>query len=105
MRKAGRRALKKLESGTAVLDNIKDAEGATWLDVDEDVSSSRLPTADGLLTSFPILPHPQGTLDILVQRSGSQHGASRKLTFIKNNYFHDAFFLKALGKRSQTRTR
>jgi hypothetical protein len=41
----------------------------------------------------------QGSLDILVQRGGNS-GASRKAVFIKNNYFHDAFFLKALGAPS-----
>jgi integrin alpha FG-GAP repeat containing protein 1 len=40
----------------------------------------------------------QGSLDILVQREASSGGrASRRMTFIKNNYYHDAFFLKALG--------
>lgn len=39
----------------------------------------------------------QGSLDIMVQRSGS-NGAAREIVFIKNNYFHDAFFLKALGE-------
>lgn len=38
----------------------------------------------------------QGSLDILVQRGGNT-GAARRAVFIKNNYFHDAFFLKALG--------
>lgn len=32
----------------------------------------------------------------MVQRSGNS-GAARQIDFIKNNYFHDAFFLKALG--------
>lgn len=38
----------------------------------------------------------QGSLDILVQRIGNS-GAARQPVFIKNNYFHDAFFLKAQG--------
>lgn len=38
----------------------------------------------------------QGSLDILVQRTGNS-GAARQPVFIKNNYFHDAFFLKAQG--------
>ncbi len=37
----------------------------------------------------------QGSLDILVQRTGEQMG--EKVTFVQNNFFHDAFFLKALG--------
>ncbi|KAJ9127497.1 hypothetical protein QFC24_000906 [Naganishia onofrii] len=56
---------------TNALANIWDARGATWLDIDED-----------------------GTLDIVVLRSGKQDG--QKITFIKNNIFHDAFFLKAV---------
>jgi len=45
--------------------------GVAFLDVDED-----------------------GTLDVLVQRTGGQTGD--KVTFIQNNFFHDAFFLKAI---------
>lgn len=32
----------------------------------------------------------------MVQRTGNT-AAARQIVFIKNNYFHDAFFLKALG--------
>jgi hypothetical protein len=35
----------------------------------------------------------------MVQRSGGS-GAARTIEFVKNNYFHDAFFLKALGEYS-----
>ena len=35
----------------------------------------------------------QGSLDLMVQRSGEQDG--QKITFIQNNFYHDAFFLKA----------
>lgn len=58
---------------TTALNTINDAKSAIWLDIDED-----------------------GTLDILVQRSGLSSGASRQFKFIRNNYFHDAFFLKTL---------
>lgn len=45
----------------------------------------------------------KGSLDIMVQRTGGG-GAAREVVFIKNNYFHDAFFLKALGEsRSLTK--
>ncbi|WWC61849.1 uncharacterized protein I303_104434 [Kwoniella dejecticola CBS 10117] len=62
----------KVRSGKAwdALDGITDAEGASWMDIDDD-----------------------GSLDILVQRSGSQSG--ERVTFIQNNIYHDAFFLKA----------
>lgn len=52
-----------------VLDDIWDVRNAAWIDVDED-----------------------GSLDIVLQRSGKQDG--HRLTFIKNNLFSDAFFLK-----------
>ncbi|KAK4688706.1 integrin alpha FG-GAP repeat containing protein 1, partial [Tremellales sp. Uapishka_1] len=53
------------------LDEIWDAAGASWLDLDDD-----------------------GSLDIMVQRTGDQ--TEHKVEFIQNNFFHDAFFLKAL---------
>lgn len=75
---AGRRTYVKIGGNQAkALNGIKDAKSAMWLDVDED-----------------------GSLDILVQRTGRRSGASRQLTFIKNNYYHDAFFLKTLCKRT-----
>jgi len=37
----------------------------------------------------------QGTLDIMVQRIGSQSGS--RVLFIQNNFYYDAFFLKAIG--------
>ncbi|BGO97546.1 hypothetical protein RTG_01521 [Rhodotorula toruloides ATCC 204091] len=69
--KRGRRAFRVLSEGAEALTKIKDVESATWVDVDDD-----------------------GSLDILVQRIGNS-GAARQPVFIKNNYFHDAFFLKA----------
>ncbi|KAK4705610.1 integrin alpha FG-GAP repeat containing protein 1, partial [Phenoliferia sp. Uapishka_3] len=68
----GRRAFKVRTDGAEVLTKITDAESVHWVDMDDD-----------------------GSLDIMVQRSGGG-GASRQVVFIKNNYFHDAFFLKAL---------
>jgi integrin alpha FG-GAP repeat containing protein 1 len=37
----------------------------------------------------------QGSLDILVQRSGAT--GQGKISFIQNNIYYDAFFLKAIG--------
>ncbi|KAJ9112839.1 hypothetical protein QFC20_002167 [Naganishia adeliensis] len=69
---AGRRKFKVVTGPvTDALSKIWDARGAAWLDIDEN-----------------------GTLDIVIMRSGKQDG--QKTTFIKNNMFHDAFFLKAL---------
>lgn len=70
---SSRRSFAKLEGDAAnALNSIQDAKSAMWMDIDED-----------------------GSLDILVQRSKGS-GVSRRITFIKNNYFHDAFFLKTL---------
>ncbi|GAA5896345.1 hypothetical protein JCM8208_001852 [Rhodotorula glutinis] len=66
-----RRAFRVVSEGAEALDKITDVESASWFDVDDD-----------------------GLLDILVQRLGNS-GAARTPVFIKNNYFHDAFFLKA----------
>ncbi|KAG0143907.1 hypothetical protein CROQUDRAFT_660602 [Cronartium quercuum f. sp. fusiforme G11] len=56
------------------LNSITDAKSAFFMDIDED-----------------------GTLDLVVQRAavGGQPGA-RSVTFLKNNFFNDAFFLKAM---------
>lgn len=64
-----------VKDGAEVLDSIDDARSASWVDVDED-----------------------GSLDLLLQRTdaSSRNQDSRSITFIQNNYFFDAFFLKAL---------
>lgn len=74
-----RRAFRVVKNGAEALTNIKDVESAHWIDMDDD-----------------------GTLDILVQRSGNT-GAARRQVFVKNNYFNDAFFLKALGESACVR--
>ncbi|KIO28141.1 hypothetical protein M407DRAFT_72199 [Tulasnella calospora MUT 4182] len=67
----GRRYFEPVTKSVGPLEEITDARSVTFLDMDED-----------------------GTLDILVQRTGKQ--ANQKITFIQNNFFHDAFFLKAI---------
>ncbi|EJU05797.1 hypothetical protein DACRYDRAFT_75178 [Dacryopinax primogenitus] len=67
----GRRAFAVATDGTQVLKAIHDVRGVTVIDLDED-----------------------GTLDLLIQRTGTQ--STTKLTFVQNNFFHDAFFLKAI---------
>lgn len=52
-----------------ILEDLWDVRNAAWIDVDED-----------------------GSLDIVLQRSGKQDG--RRVTFVQNNLFSDAFFLK-----------
>lgn len=68
-----RRMFSKVIKGAEALNSIKDARNALFYDMDED-----------------------GTLDILVLRGSSSSSASRQITAIQNNYFHDAFFLKTL---------
>lgn len=67
----GRRGFRLVQKGTESLEAIKDARGVTLLDLDED-----------------------GTLDILVQRTGTQGEGT--ISFIHNNFYYDAFFLKAI---------
>ena len=43
----------------------------------------------------------QGTLDIMVQRTGEQ--GQGNVLFVQNNFYYDAFFLKAIGKSSPRR--
>ncbi|GAA5933073.1 FG-GAP repeat domain-containing protein [Sporobolomyces koalae] len=66
-----RRAYQVEEKGVEELEKFQDVETVSWLDLDDD-----------------------GSLDIVVQRTG-QSGAARQINFVKNNFFNDAFFLKA----------
>ncbi|KAG8858531.1 hypothetical protein FRB96_005203 [Tulasnella sp. 330] len=67
----GRRTFELVTHHVEALATINDARGVAFLDMDED-----------------------GTLDMLVQRTGQQ--ANQKITFIQNNFFYDSFFLKAI---------
>ncbi|KDQ59682.1 hypothetical protein JAAARDRAFT_33256 [Jaapia argillacea MUCL 33604] len=67
----GKRGWKVVRKGVDTLNNIRDARGVTFLDMDED-----------------------GTLDIMVQRSGKQGEGT--ILFVQNNFYYDAFFLKAI---------
>ncbi|THU96321.1 integrin alpha N-terminal domain-containing protein [Dendrothele bispora CBS 962.96] len=57
--------------GTESLEAVKDARGVAFIDMDED-----------------------GTLDMMIQRTGAS-GAD-KVLFVQNNFYYDAFFLKAI---------
>lgn len=67
----GRRGWTVVTKGASPLRNIQDARSVAFLDVDED-----------------------GTLDIMVQRTGEQ--GEGNILFIQNNFYYDAFFLKAI---------
>lgn len=66
-----RRGWREMRKGVDPLAGITDARIAAFVDLDED-----------------------GTLDIMVQRTGEQ-GAGRVL-FVQNNFYYDAFFMKAI---------
>ncbi|KAF9045767.1 hypothetical protein BDZ89DRAFT_1058727 [Hymenopellis radicata] len=65
---SGKRGWELEAGGADVMDVISDARGVAFVDMDED-----------------------GTLDVLVLRSGAE-----KVTFVQNNFYYDAFFLKAI---------
>ncbi|KAG8217292.1 hypothetical protein J3R82DRAFT_5387 [Butyriboletus roseoflavus] len=67
----GRRGFRPLLTGAKNLEAVHDARGVTFIDMDED-----------------------GTLDIVVQRTGAQGRGT--VTFVQNNFYYDAFFLKAI---------
>jgi integrin alpha FG-GAP repeat containing protein 1 len=66
-----RRGWRELRKNADALTGITDARVAVFVDLDED-----------------------GTLDVMVQRTGEQ-GAGRIL-FVQNNFYYDAFFMKAI---------
>jgi len=68
---SGKRGWKVATEGVESLQAVKDARSLSFLDMDED-----------------------GTLDILVQRTGS--AGLGNFLFIQNNFYFDAFFLKAI---------
>ncbi|CAJ0628087.1 8090_t:CDS:10 [Entrophospora sp. SA101] len=71
--KAQRRAFVKVIDGANSLNEITNAKGAAFFDVDED-----------------------GTLDIMVLADLKSNDAARDIYLINNDYFNDAFFLKTL---------
>lgn len=85
----GRRGFRLVRKGTESLEAIKDARGVTLLDLDEDV---RIYCFGFFVCSDHV---GQGTLDVLVQRTGTQGEGT--ISFIHNNFYYDAFFLKAIG--------
>lgn len=90
------RTFERLVKDVVPLGHIKDARGVAFLDLDDDVGS-RMGTK--ILSQLIKAHAQQGTLDIMVQRTGQQSGTNNaQVTFIQNNFFHDAFFLKAIGK-------
>ena len=86
-----KRGWKVATQGVESLQAVKDARSLSFLDMDEDVSFNLFINPGEQLIFYD----GQGTLDILVQRTGSAgHG---NFLFIQNNFYYDAFFLKAIG--------
>ncbi|ESK92238.1 t-cell immunomodulatory protein [Moniliophthora roreri MCA 2997] len=69
---SGRRGFKVAIKGVHSLDSITDARSVSFIDMDED-----------------------GTLDIMVQRAGETM-ENGNIMFVQNNFYWDAFFLKAI---------
>jgi integrin alpha FG-GAP repeat containing protein 1 len=92
----GRRGWSVVGRDNNILEELKDARGVVLVDIDEDVSFTSLycPT----LTSERLL---QGTLDVMVQRTGEE--GQGNVWFVQNNFYYDAFFLKAIGESSVNR--
>ena len=89
---SGKRGWKVATQGVESLQAVKDARSLSFLDMDEDVSFDLLLL---ILVSNSLSIGGQGTLDILVQRTGS--AGRGNFLFIQNNFYYDAFFLKAIG--------
>ncbi|KAI0648361.1 hypothetical protein C8Q79DRAFT_906145 [Trametes meyenii] len=68
---SGRRGWHVVKKDVDPLVSVQDARSAAFLDMDED-----------------------GTLDIMVQRTGDQ--GQGNILFVQNNFYYDAFFLKAI---------
>jgi len=92
---SGRRGWKLATKGVETLETVKDARSVTFLDMDEDVGFIALSNSIHRMTFSFSFFFFQGTLDIMVQRSG-QAGQGNFL-FVQNNFYYDAFFLKAIG--------
>lgn len=100
----GTRTGREEKEGSSVLSGMQDVRRANWIDVDEDVSMDGISSCNGnsVLTCYDFPSFLQGTLDLMLQRfpEGTSRGKvqnKRLITFIQNNYFHDAFFLKVLS--------
>jgi len=62
----------------------------SFLDIDDDVREL-------LMVLYETeTDYMQGTLDIIVQRTGGQKQGS--VLFVQNNFYYDAFFLNAIGE-------
>ncbi|MCO5598813.1 hypothetical protein L7F22_052912 [Adiantum nelumboides] len=70
-----KRTFKMLDEDVQAIDAMTNARSAVFFDLDED-----------------------GSLDLLVQRlpTNGQQKDQRSITFVQNNFFYDAFFLKAM---------
>ncbi|KAJ3892409.1 hypothetical protein GG344DRAFT_87791 [Lentinula edodes] len=67
----GKRGWQVVKKGVESLEEVKDARGISFVDMDED-----------------------GTLDLMVHRTGDS--GQGNILFVQNNFYYDAFFLKAI---------
>jgi integrin alpha FG-GAP repeat containing protein 1 len=89
---SGRRGWKVVTHGAQSLEGVTDARGVAFLDMDEDVCCFYFVFRTRSDRCFGFL---QGTLDMMVQRTGD--GGQGNVLFVQNNFYYDAFFLKAIG--------
>ena len=86
----GRRGFRLVTNGAEPLEAVQDARGVSFLDIDDDVREL-------LMVLYETeTDYMQGTLDIIVQRTGGQKQGS--VLFVQNNFYYDAFFLNAIGE-------
>jgi len=93
----GRRGWSMVGRDNNVLEEFQDVRGVVLVDTDEDVGFA--PLYSPTLVAERLM---QGTLDIMVQRTGEQGQGT--VWFVQNNFYYDAFFLKAIGESSISRT-
>ncbi|KAI0320316.1 hypothetical protein OF83DRAFT_1162494 [Amylostereum chailletii] len=69
--KGSQRGWREVKKDVDAIESVGDARGVAFLDMDED-----------------------GTLDIMIQRTGEQ--GQGNVLFVQNNFYYDAFFMKAI---------
>jgi len=85
----GRRGFQFVTKGAETLEAVQDARGVSFFDMDHGVRVFLMVLYE---TDTDCM---QGTIDIVLQRSGRQKQGS--VLFVQNNFYYDAFFLTAIG--------
>jgi len=91
----GRRGFQLVSKGAETLEAVQDARGVSFFDMNEDVRVLLMVLYE---TETDCM---EGTLDIVVQRTGGQKQGS--VLFVQSNFYYDAFFLNAIGEGRMSR--